>query len=62
MNKKVFAILGLTISLIGAVILLMDENNYKHLPNFLRGTGLWVLLFGSSFPLIYFFFNKKKNN
>ena len=62
MNKKVFAILGLIISLIGAIILLMDENNYKHLPDFLRGTGLWILLLGSSFPLIYSFLNKKKNN
>ena len=62
MNKKVFAILGLIISLIGAVILLMDENNYKRLPDFLKGTGLWILLFGSFFPLIYSLLNKKKNN
>lgn len=48
-NKKVLAIIGL----VGGAILLLDENNSEHLPKILKGTGLWLLIFGSSFSLIY---------
>ena len=62
MNKKVFALIGFIITLIGGVILIMDEKNSTNLPELLKGTGLWVLLFGSSFSLIYSYLNKNKKD
>ena len=60
MKKKVIALLGLLICIIGIVIYFLESKNNTILPSFLKGTGLWLLIIGSSFSLFYSFKERNK--
>ncbi|MCT4698068.1 hypothetical protein [Tenacibaculum haliotis] len=60
MKKKVIALLGLLICIIGIVIYFLESKNNIILPSFLKGTGLWFLIIGSSFSLFYSFKERNK--
>ncbi|WBX72181.1 hypothetical protein [Tenacibaculum retecalamus] len=60
MKKKVIALLGLLICIIGIVIYFLESKNNTILPSFLKGTGLWFLIIGSSFSLFYSFKERNK--
>ncbi|QXP74562.1 hypothetical protein H0I31_00130 [Tenacibaculum sp. AHE15PA] len=58
MKKKVIALLGLLICIIGATIYFLEYNN-PILPFFLKGTSLFIMLLGSSVAFFYSLFDKK---
>ena len=60
MKKKVIALLGLLICLIGIVIYFLESKNNTMLPSIFKGTGLWFLIIGSSFSLFYSFLERNK--
>ena len=60
MIKKIAALLGLLICIIGALVYFLDTKNSNVLPTFLKGTSFWILLLGSSVSLFYSFFERNR--
>ena len=59
MKKKVMALLGFLICIIGAIVYFLEYNNNPILPSFLEGRSLLILLLGSSVAFFYSLFDKK---
>lgn len=60
MRKKIIALFGVLLCFIGALIYFLDTKNNNIIPNYLKGTGLWIMIFGSSFSLLYSFLERNK--
>lgn len=60
MKKKIIAILGLVICLFGVMIQIFENDEQSFVPNSLKVTGLYLLIFGASFSYFYSLVGKEK--
>ncbi|WP_299667644.1 hypothetical protein [uncultured Polaribacter sp.] len=62
MGKKLVAMLGLLLCLLGVLIQIFENKDSNLIPEILNGTGLWFLIIGSSFSLFYSLTAKQKKD
>ena len=62
MKKKIIALLGLLICLIGVFIQLFENGAQNIIPDILKGTGLYLLIIGGSFSYFYSLSRKEKKD
>ncbi|MDP5106173.1 MAG: hypothetical protein NWQ31_08380 [Polaribacter sp.] len=60
MKKKIIAIIGLLLCLLGVCIQIFENGEQNFIPDSLKGTGLYLLILGASFSYFYSLSGKEK--